>query len=161
MKVARPVTRLPFSSTSIAQIITSHQYAMISIILEIVWLIFSSPLLLKIAKYLLLCMKLTDYCIVSNLVHQASITYIGGFITTALILNLSFSCGTVPLQWRQAVVTPVPKVAKPSTLYEYRPISVTPLLSRKAEKLVVSRWILPAIPSHSTMDQWTYSIGQT
>jgi len=35
-EVARPVTRLPFSSISIVQITTSHQYAMISIILEIV-----------------------------------------------------------------------------------------------------------------------------
>ena len=78
--------RLPFSSISIVQIITSHQYAMISsIILVIVWLIFSSPLLMKIAKYLLLCMKLRDYCTISNLVHQASITYPGGFITTALM----------------------------------------------------------------------------
>ena len=62
-----------------------YQYAMISIILEIVRLISLSPLLMKIAKYLLLCMKLRDYCTVSNLVHQASITYLGGFITTALM----------------------------------------------------------------------------
>ena len=74
----------------------------------------------------------------------------------AHILNLSFSCGTVPLQWRQAVVTPVPKVAKPSTLSEYRPISVTPLLSRVAEKIVVSRWILPAIPAYSIVDQFAF-----
>jgi len=76
---------LPFFSISIVQIITLHQYAVISIILVIVWLIFSSPLLMKIAKYLLLCMKVRDYCIVSNLVHQALITYLGGFITTALM----------------------------------------------------------------------------
>ena len=74
MEVARPVTRLPFSLISIGQITTLHQYAMISIILKIVWLISLSPLLMKIAKYLLLCMKLRDYCTVSNLVHQASIT---------------------------------------------------------------------------------------
>ena len=36
----------------------------------------------------------------------------------ARILNLSFSCSTVPLQWPQAVVTSVPKVAKPWTLSE-------------------------------------------
>ena len=48
MEVARPVTRLPFSSISIVQIIISHQYVMVSIILVIVWLIFWSPLLMKI-----------------------------------------------------------------------------------------------------------------
>ena len=50
----------------------------------------------------------------------------------AHILNFFLFLRTVPLQWRQAVVTPVPKVAKPSTLSEYRPISVTPLLFRVA-----------------------------
>ena len=81
----RDVIAHPFSSISIGQITTSHQYAMISIILEIVWLTSLSPLLMKIAKYILLCMKLSDYCTISNLVHQASITYLGGFITTALM----------------------------------------------------------------------------
>ena len=55
------------------------------------------------------------------------------------ILNLSFDNGVVPRQWRQAVVTLVPKVAKPQVISEYRPISVTPLLSRLAERLVVTR----------------------
>jgi len=96
---------------------------------------------MNIAKYLLLCMKFRGYCTILNLVQQGSITYLGGFYhncsyeivhVVAHILNLSFSAGNVPLQWRQAVVTPVPKVAKPSTLSEYRPISVTPLLFRVA-----------------------------
>ena len=64
----------------------------------------------------------------------------------AHILNASFSCGVVPCQWRQAVVTPIPKVPKPQSLSDYRLISVTLLLSRVAEKLVVSRWLLPSIP---------------
>ena len=67
------------------------------------------------------------------------------------ILNLSFASGTVPKQWLSAVVTPVPK---PKTLSDYRPISVTPLLSRLAEKLVVSRWLMPAIPSCTLDDQY-------
>jgi len=61
------------------------------------------------------------------------------------ILNLSFDTGTVPKQWLNAIVTSVPKVAKPGSITEYRHISVTPLLSRLAEKLVVSRWLYPAI----------------
>ena len=45
----------------------------------------------------------------------------------AHILNLCISCGTIPLQCGQAVITPVSKVAKSSILSEYRPISVTPI----------------------------------
>lgn len=74
----------------------------------------------------------------------------------AHILNVSFSSGVVPLQWRQAVVTPVPKVIKPSSLLDYRPISVTSLLSRLAEKLVVTRWLLPFIPAHTIYDQFAF-----
>jgi len=52
------------------------------------------------------------------------------------ILNLSFDTGMVPKQWLDAIVTSVPKVANPASLTDYRPtISVTPLLSRMAEKL--------------------------
>jgi len=125
---------LPFSSISIVQIITSHQYAMISITPVIVWPILSSPLLTKIAKYLLLSVKLSGLCTILNLVHQASIRYRGGFITTALMrLTMWFHtfwiCGTIglPLHCGQAVITPVSKVAKSSILSEYRPISVTPI----------------------------------
>ena len=46
------------------------------------------------------------------------------------ILNLSFDTGTVPKQWLNAIVTPVPKVAKPDSIADYTPIFVTPLLSR-------------------------------
>ena len=55
------------------------------------------------------------------------------------ILNLSFDTGTVPNQWLNAIVTSVPKVAKPASIADYRHISVTPLLSRLTEKLEVRR----------------------
>jgi len=57
----------------------------------------------------------------------------------AHILNLTFSTGTVPQQWRSALFTPVPKVPKPVSLASYRPISVTPLLSRVAERHFVTK----------------------
>jgi len=40
------------------------------------------------------------------------------------ILNLSFDTGTVPKHWLNAIVTPVPKVAKPDSIADYRPISL-------------------------------------
>jgi len=53
------------------------------------------------------------------------------------IFNCSFLTGTVPASWLTAVITPVPKVSLPHCLSEFRPISVTPILSRVAEKIVV------------------------
>jgi len=72
------------------------------------------------------------------------------------IYNCSFTSGAAPLQWLNAVVTPVPEVPHPANLSDYRPISVTPILSRLAEKLVVKRWMQLAIPRHSIADQFAF-----
>ena len=51
---------------------------------------------------------------------------------------------------------PVPKLPKPVSLADFRPISVTPILSRLAEKLIVQKWLLPVI-NHQTMnDQFAF-----
>ena len=63
----------------------------------------------------------------------------------AQIFNLSFSVGQLPRQWLCAVVTPVPKITKPLQLSDFRPISVTPILSRIAERIIAKSWIQPAI----------------
>jgi len=54
------------------------------------------------------------------------------------------------------VVTPVPKVARPTSILQFRPISVTPILSRPAEKLVVRRWLFPAIDPTTISDQFAF-----
>ena len=66
--------------------------------------------------------------------------------------------GAAKLSYFLAVITPVPKVAnaKPDSLVEYRPISVTPLLSRLAEKLVVNRWLAPSVPPSIISDQFVF-----
>ena len=71
---------------------------------------------------------------------------------------MSFRHGVVPLSWLTAIITPVPKVPKPAALSEYRPISVTPLLSRLAEKLVVSRWLVPALRQDDIQDQFGFRL---
>ena len=48
------------------------------------------------------------------------------------------------------------KVNKPSSLDGYRPISVTPILSRLAERIVVRRWLLPSIPLDIIQDQFAF-----
>ena len=47
--------------------------------------------------------------------------------------------GSFPLCWRVAHVTPVPKSPNSPFVKEYRPISITPILSKVYEKLVASR----------------------
>lgn len=74
----------------------------------------------------------------------------------ARIFNISFQTGQVPNNWLLAVVTPVPKVPQPKQLNDFRPISVTPLLSRIAEKLIVARWLRPSIPDEAICDQFAF-----
>ena len=74
----------------------------------------------------------------------------------AYIMTRSFSAGIIPNQWKCSVVTPVPKVPKPQLLSDFRPISVTPILSRIAEKLVVRRWLYPSICPEIINDQFAF-----
>ena len=55
-----------------------------------------------------------------------------------------------------AVISPVPKIPNPSTLSDFRPISVTPILSRILERYVVSHWLRPAISVEQLADQFGF-----
>ena len=44
----------------------------------------------------------------------------------AYMFNLSLQTSTVPQQWKEARIRPVPKVGVPAEHSEFRPISVTP-----------------------------------
>jgi len=73
--------------------------------------------------------------------------------------NCSFSTGVIPSSWRTAIVTPVPKISKPAAFADYRPIgglSVTPLLSRLAERIVVIDWLRPALSPSLFLDQYAF-----
>ena len=74
----------------------------------------------------------------------------------ANIINKSILDGKPPNPWKHAIVTPVPKTAKPSTLGELRPISVTSILSRLTERLIVQQYLLPAIPPDLIADQFAF-----
>ena len=77
---------------------------------------------------------------------------LAGIVTS--ILNMSFSTGTVPSQWLTAVLTPVPKKSSPTELSDYRPVSVTPIMSRLAEKIFVQQWLRPALLLELLKDQY-------
>jgi len=81
------------------------------------------------------CLMVRGCCQKWSLVPLVLMLYQGGSIPL-LFLWISWLCvffeypfhtGTVPQQWRKAIVTRVPKIPKPTSLGDYRPISVTPL----------------------------------
>ena len=47
--------------------------------------------------------------------------------------------GSFPACWRQANVTPIPKGTSSSSVANYRPISITPVLSKMFERLMAVR----------------------
>ena len=63
----------------------------------------------------------------------------------AYLFNLSLSQSYVPTQWKGASITPISKVPTPKSPADYRPISITPVLSRCMEKLVVREYIYPSL----------------
>jgi len=74
----------------------------------------------------------------------------------AYIINCLVISGKVPSYWRNALVTPVPKVSKPTVFSDFHPISVTPLISRLTERIIVQWWILPSVPPDMLRDQYAF-----
>ena len=62
------------------------------------------------------------------------------------VFNAIPSSGTPPEVWKRAVVTPIPKINHPTSFKDLRPISVTSILSRLFEHLIVHKFLIPAIP---------------
>jgi len=61
------------------------------------------------------------------------------------VINLSISSSTVPLQWKSAVIHPIPKISQPTDPSDLRPISVLPIFSRLTEKHIVKTILNPAL----------------
>jgi len=69
------------------------------------------------------------------------------------------STGKPPIHWKKALITPVPKVSKPASFSDFRPISVTPLLSHILERHIVKRYLLPSLPASAITDQYAYRLS--
>lgn len=52
------------------------------------------------------------------------------------IVNYSLSSTSFPSAWKNALIIPLPKKSCPSSLSDYRPISILPFLSKVLEKIV-------------------------
>ena len=63
----------------------------------------------------------------------------------AKLFNQSVLEGIVPRQWKWVIITPVPKVSKPKQPSDFRPISITSVLSRSFERYIVKTYIYPAL----------------
>ena len=61
------------------------------------------------------------------------------------LFNLSLTWSFVPGQWKTSLITPVPKTSHPSACSDYRPISITPILSRLMEKTIVRNFFYPIL----------------
>jgi len=58
------------------------------------------------------------------------------------IINVTLAYGRPPSLWKRAIITHVPKISNPTELSDFRPISVTPLLLRIVERIVVKKFLL-------------------
>ncbi|EKG08496.1 hypothetical protein TCSYLVIO_000356, partial [Trypanosoma cruzi] len=59
-------------------------------------------------------------------------------------INHSWTTGTIPAEWRRATIVPLLKPGKsPELLESYRPVSLTSIVSKVAEKMVLKRllWV--------------------
>ena len=114
---------------------------------------------------LFMTMKLSRTCAIYEAPLLVLTLYPTGSIVTALMnyqllyhqyYPVRLAKATSQIHWRKAFVTRIPKLSKPSSLDEYRPISVTPILSRLAERIAVKRWLLPSIPLDTIQDQFAF-----
>ena len=61
----------------------------------------------------------------------------------AYLFNKSLATSTVPRQWENASILPVPKIPSPLNHADFRPISITPVLCRTLERIVVREFCVP------------------
>ena len=78
---------------------------------------------------------------------------LGAPILSAPISFLYQQClaqSIAPKQWKTSSICPVPKIPSPRTCVDYRPISLTPILSRVFERLLVQNFFYPTLNSQVT-----------
>ena len=71
------------------------------------------------------------------------------FLTVPLVdmFSLSLTSAVVAQQWKSASILPHLKVSTPLVPADFRPISITPVLSRVFERIVVADYIYSSLQS--------------
>jgi len=70
------------------------------------------------------------------------------------LINKILNNGSPPSVWLKALVTAVPKKTPPTDFSHLR--SVTSIMSRVTEQLIVHKYLLPALPSDQILDQYAH-----
>ena len=60
------------------------------------------------------------------------------------LFNCSLESGIVPTPWKQSVIHPLPKKARPTTMKDFRPISLTSIIVKCMERVILSRLLQQA-----------------
>src|SRR6218665_55246 len=61
------------------------------------------------------------------------------------LINLSLSQYHVPDQWKTSIIFPIAKIPNPQSPSDFRPIPITPVLSRLLERIIVSTYSYPSL----------------
>ncbi|KAH7707357.1 RNA-directed DNA polymerase from mobile element jockey-like protein [Aphelenchoides avenae] len=72
----------------------------------------------------------------------------------AIIFNCSMTTGTVPFQFKQSYITPIPK-RPPAVAKNFRPISITSIVARTMER-IVRRRLLQFLDEHKILPESQY-----
>ena len=60
--------------------------------------------------------------------------------TLLQLVNRTWLHGTIPSDWRRAIISPIPKAGKnPKEVASYRPIALTSNVAKLAERMVAAR----------------------
>ena len=69
------------------------------------------------------------------------------------LYSASLETGIVPTQWKTANIMPIAKITQPTSPSDFRPISLTPILSRLMEKMLIRYFFYPFFHNH----QWLHA----
>jgi len=76
------------------------------------------------------------------------------------LLNRCLLEGKFPAVWKQAIITPIPKIPGTDCVHEFRPISVLPVLSKVAEMWMKEK-LAPYIVDTINENQFAYAKGRS
>ena len=76
------------------------------------------------------------------------------------LFNLSIKSQVVPLQWKSANITPIPKESPVCRMEQLRPISVTDIIIRLFERIIYTKELKSIVESAISYDQFAYRRGR-
>ena len=78
------------------------------------------------------------------------------------LLNLSLHSGSVPSQWKNSLIVPIPKTSSATTQNDYRPISLLSIVSKVLERhiySIISNHLHQVYPISNS--QWGFQPGKS